>query len=94
MAVLPEAPEAVSIPDSWLGLTACAKLAAELPKDPRWKGWVDRLVVAKELPVQHWALQMRAEHFRQAKDEERLKITLQQLDEMRRASPWLAGAGR
>ncbi len=92
MAVLPEASEAAVISDSWLALTACAKLATELPKDSRWNGWVDRLVGAKELPVQHWALQMRVEHFRQAKDDERLKITLQQLDEMRRASPWLVGA--
>jgi len=44
--------------------------------------------------VQHWALQMRVEHFRQAKDDERLKIALQQLDEMRRVSPWLVGAAR
>lgn len=69
--------QVAAIPESWLGLVACATLAVERPADARWQDWIDRLVASTSLPVRHWALQLRAERAQR------------QLDALRRDHPWL-----
>jgi len=89
----PAVPEVADAPagDAWPALVACASLAVEHPEDPRWRGWIDRLVACNALPARHWALQRLVERLQAGGDTGELPSAPQQLEQLRVANPWLLG---
>lgn len=87
----PEVPALADAPAgaSWPALVACASLAVEHPEDPRWRGWIDRLVACDSLPARHWALQRLVERLQAGGDTKESSRSAQQLEQLRAANPWL-----
>ncbi|MCA8963878.1 MAG: hypothetical protein H6838_01275 [Planctomycetes bacterium] len=90
----PAAEGAAVLPDSWLGLTACATLVAERRDDARWRGWIDRLLANSSVPVRHWAQQQLVQHLRRSDDADATARAERQLAELRQANPWLVAPAR
>lgn len=84
------------LPDSWLGLVACATLAERLPDHAACSVWLDRLIASNSVPARHWALVQRVAGLRELGEPGAAAQAAaeRELAALRREHAWLAADAR